>query len=101
MELFLLDPTTSKLNHPISVSSPQVTDGFHKILGQINDPTIGDEQGNRLKVAFAEGYLAANNVEGGQKGSKTMKYLKVFHHHEEQIIRTKLILRLSRWCNRW
>lgn len=36
-----------------------------------------DDQKNRLKVAFAEGYLAGNNPEGGAKGSRTMKYLKV------------------------
>ncbi|XP_064542403.1 ATP-dependent zinc metalloprotease YME1L isoform X3 [Drosophila montana] len=41
------------------------------------------EQGNaqnaeNLKIAFAEGYLAASNAEDSQKSGKTMKYLKIF-----------------------
>ncbi|EDW02086.1 ATP-dependent zinc metalloprotease YME1L isoform X2 [Drosophila grimshawi] len=31
-----------------------------------------------LKIAFAEGYLAASNAEDSQKSGKTMKYLKIF-----------------------
>lgn len=34
-------------------------------------------QKQRIKVAFAEGYLAGNTTEGGQKSGRAMKYLKV------------------------
>lgn len=72
----LADPPTTKLNNPLAVSAQTSSEGFTKILNQI-DTNLPDEQKNRLKVAFAEGYLAANNSEGGAKGGKTMKYLKV------------------------
>lgn len=37
-------------------------------------------QENSIKVAFAEGYLAAANSEDHPKSGKTMKYLKVSFH---------------------
>lgn len=49
---------------------------FNNILRQV-DTELNGEQKTRLKVAFAEGYLAANNADGSQKGGRTMKYLKV------------------------
>lgn len=54
------------------------TDSFARILTQVDASKAPEEQKNILKVAFAEGYLAANNSsEGGQKSGKTMKYFKV------------------------
>ena len=47
------------------------------MLSQVDAAKAPEEHKNILKVAFAEGYLAANSSEGGQKGGRTMKYLKV------------------------
>lgn len=35
-------------------------------------------QKQRLKIAFAEGYMAGNSSDSQQKGGKAIKYLKVF-----------------------
>lgn len=53
------------------------SDSFSRILTQVDSVNVPDEQKNRLKLAFAEGYLAANSSDGGHRGGKTMKYLKV------------------------
>ncbi|XP_055382941.1 ATP-dependent zinc metalloprotease YME1L [Condylostylus longicornis] len=52
---------------------------MNKFLKDVNASTNLDEN-QKLKVAFAEGYIAANNTEGGgpQKSGRAMKYLKVF-----------------------
>lgn len=43
-------------------------------------------QKQRIKIAFAEGYLAGNtNADGTQKGGKAMKYLKVSSHLSTKI----------------
>lgn len=47
------------------------------MLTQADIAKAPEEQKNILKMAFAEGYLAANNSDGSQKGGKTMKWLKV------------------------
>lgn len=56
---------------------------FARILTQADASKAPEEQKNILKLAFAEGYLAANSGEGaGQKSGKTMKYLKVKRERE-------------------
>lgn len=52
------------------------------MLTQADIAKAPEEQKNILKVAFAEGYLAANNSDGSQKGGKTMKWLKVRREEE-------------------
>lgn len=51
-----------------------------KKLIQKSSEGVGTEksQENNIKIAFAEGYLAAANSEDHPKSGKTMKYLKVF-----------------------
>ncbi len=49
---------------------------LNKILQ--NNPELTDEQKDKLKVAFAEGYLAASHPDNVNKqGGRAMKYLKV------------------------
>lgn len=38
--------------------------------------TFSFPQKQRIKVAFAEGYMVGNTSEGSQKGGRAMKYLK-------------------------
>ncbi|XP_059614546.1 ATP-dependent zinc metalloprotease YME1L isoform X2 [Phlebotomus argentipes] len=59
---------------PASATSGSET--LNKLLQQVEDGGLNGEQKQRLKVAFAEGYLAANSADG-TKGSRTMKYLKI------------------------
>ncbi|XP_055706966.1 ATP-dependent zinc metalloprotease YME1L isoform X4 [Phlebotomus papatasi] len=59
---------------PVSAASGSET--LSKLLQKVDETGLNGEQKQRLKVAFAEGYLAANSADGA-KGSRTMKYLKV------------------------
>lgn len=45
-------------------------------MSGINRVPIAQKQ--RIKIAFAEGYLAGNSNDGQQKSSRAMKYLKLF-----------------------
>ena len=49
-----------------------------KLLNQADMNNLTTEQKQQLKVAFAEGYLAATHPSNAQKDGKFMKYLKVF-----------------------
>ncbi|GAB0098275.1 ATP-dependent zinc metalloprotease YME1L [Sergentomyia squamirostris] len=59
---------------PASATSGNET--LSKLLQQVDEAGMNEEQKQRLKVAFAEGYMAANSADG-TKGSRTMKYLKI------------------------
>lgn len=69
-------PSTLKKSPIGSGQSVQSTDVLAKLLNSSETANMTSEQKQQLKVAFAEGYLAANHPEA-QKGGKTMKYLKV------------------------
>lgn len=69
-------PSTLKKSPIGSGQSAQSTDVLAKLLNSSETANMTSEQKQQLKVAFAEGYLAANHPEA-QKGGKTMKYLKV------------------------
>ncbi|XP_065367397.1 ATP-dependent zinc metalloprotease YME1L isoform X2 [Calliphora vicina] len=47
-----------------------------KLLEKSSESGTGKSQENTIKIAFAEGYLAAANSEDHPKSGKTMKYLK-------------------------
>lgn len=47
-----------------------------KLLSQ-ETANLTTEQKQHLKIAFAEGYLAASHPDNAHKGGRTMKYLKV------------------------
>lgn len=49
-----------------------------KLLSQTDINNITPEQKQQLKIAFAEGYLAANHPDNAKKDGRAMKYLKVF-----------------------
>lgn len=70
-------PTHTKLGSSVASAIQTPPEAFARILTQADLAKAPEEQKNILKVAFAEGYLAGNNSEGGQKQGKTMKYLKV------------------------
>ncbi|KAH8327012.1 hypothetical protein KR074_000464, partial [Drosophila pseudoananassae] len=79
------NPTmTSRLKNALS-NSPQRPDGesnfqaekLRKLLAK-NDDNPNSQNAENLKIAFAEGYLAAANAEDSPKSGKTMKYLKIF-----------------------
>uniref|UniRef100_A0AAG5D855 AAA+ ATPase domain-containing protein n=1 Tax=Anopheles atroparvus TaxID=41427 RepID=A0AAG5D855_ANOAO len=60
-----------------TMSSPQAHgEPLNKLLA--DDPALSDEQRQRLKIAFAEGYLTASHPDGQNRSSKAMKYLKFF-----------------------
>ncbi|XP_017078981.1 ATP-dependent zinc metalloprotease YME1L isoform X2 [Drosophila eugracilis] len=76
------NPTmTSRLKNALA-NSPQRLDGdtsfqaekFRRLLAKSDDH--GYNNAENLKIAFAEGYLAAANSEDSPKSGKTMKYLK-------------------------
>lgn len=52
-------------------------ESLSKLLSEAELSSLTPEQKQQLKVAFAEGYLAANHPENAQKGGRAMKYLKV------------------------
>lgn len=54
-------------------------ESLSKLLNQV-DTNLTTEQKHQLKLAFAEGYLAANHPESTEKGGKAMKYLKVSYY---------------------
>ncbi|XP_034477768.1 ATP-dependent zinc metalloprotease YME1L isoform X2 [Drosophila innubila] len=65
--------------------TPQKAEGEFQIQAEKLKKLIAKsgEQGSvqnaeNIKIAFAEGYLAASNAEDSQKSGKTMKYLKIF-----------------------
>lgn len=60
-----------------TINHQQYSDPFNKLLTDINDPTIADNQKQRLKIAFAEGYLTATHPDNANRSGKAMRYLKV------------------------
>ncbi|KPU76949.1 uncharacterized protein Dana_GF11321, isoform B [Drosophila ananassae] len=79
------NPTmTSRLKNALS-NAPQRPDGetnfqaekLRKLLAK-SDDNPNSQNAENLKIAFAEGYLAAANAEDSPKSGKTMKYLKIF-----------------------
>ncbi|XP_017865667.1 PREDICTED: ATP-dependent zinc metalloprotease YME1 homolog isoform X2 [Drosophila arizonae] len=79
------NPTmTTRLKSALQ-GTPQKTDGELNIQAEKLKKLLSKSelQGNahnaeNIKIAFAEGYLAASNAEDSQKSGKTMKYLKIF-----------------------
>lgn len=69
--------TTQSLQH----------ESLSKLLNQY-DSNLTTEQKQQLKVAFAEGYLAASHPDNAEKGGKAIKYLKVM---KLNFIKLKLI----------
>ncbi|XP_017024637.1 ATP-dependent zinc metalloprotease YME1L isoform X4 [Drosophila kikkawai] len=76
------NPTmTSRLKTALS-NAPQRIDGethfqaekLRRLLAKSDDH--GGQNAENLKIAFAEGYLAAANAEDSPKSGKTMKYIK-------------------------
>lgn len=60
-----------------TISPQQYSEPFNKLLNEVNDPAIPDEQKQRLKIAFAEGYLTATHPDHANRSGKAMRYLKV------------------------
>lgn len=57
-------------------------ESLSKLLNQTDVSNLTSEQKQQLKVAFAEGYLAANSPENAKKNSRAMKFLKVKACHQ-------------------
>lgn len=60
-----------------TISPQQYSEPLNKLLNEVNDPTMGEEQKQRLKIAFAEGYLTATHPDHERRSGKAMRYLKV------------------------
>ncbi|XP_026840630.1 ATP-dependent zinc metalloprotease YME1 homolog isoform X2 [Drosophila persimilis] len=79
------NPTmTSRLKNALGTTS-QKLDGETNLQGEKMRKLLSKAEGHgathnaeNLKIAFAEGYLAAANSEDSPKTGKTMKYLKIF-----------------------
>uniref|UniRef100_A0A182W8S8 AAA+ ATPase domain-containing protein n=1 Tax=Anopheles minimus TaxID=112268 RepID=A0A182W8S8_9DIPT len=74
-------PPISHKYDPVAYSAQTISPTAHgeplnKLLA--DDPTLSDEQRQRLKIAFAEGYLTASHPDQPNRSSKAMKYLKFF-----------------------
>lgn len=69
-----------KTNPIISAQAAQTlqNESLSKLLSQTDVNNLTPEQKQQLKVAFAEGYLAASHPENAQKGGKAMRMLKMF-----------------------
>lgn len=68
---------------PNTLSASQTAETFQnesltKLLNSTDTNSLTTEQKQHLKVAFAEGYLAANHPDNAKKDGKAMKYLRVF-----------------------
>lgn len=58
---------------------PNSSETLKKLIKKSSESGVPEKsQENNIKIAFAEGYLAAANSEDHPKSGKTMKYLKVF-----------------------
>lgn len=57
-------------------------ESLSKLLSQTDVSNLTSEQKQQLKIAFAEGYLAANSPENAKKNSRAMKFLKVNACHQ-------------------
>lgn len=60
-----------------TISPQQYSEPLNKLLNEVNDPTMAEEQKQRLKIAFAEGYLTATHPDHERRSGKAMRYLKV------------------------
>lgn len=61
-----------------SAQSGGANETFTKLLRETeNEDHLPTDQTQKLKIAFAEGYLAAGSTDGNQKSGRAMKYLKV------------------------
>lgn len=67
--------------NPIVVAQTAQTiqnESLTKLMSQTDINNLTPEQKQQLKIAFAEGYLAASHPDNAQKGGRAMKFLKVF-----------------------
>ncbi|XP_023032270.1 ATP-dependent zinc metalloprotease YME1L isoform X1 [Drosophila willistoni] len=79
------NPTMSTRIKSALSNAPQRVDGdpqlqaekLRKLLSS-SEELGSTKTAENLKIAFAEGYLAASNAEDSPKTGKTMKYLKIF-----------------------
>ncbi|KAM7343056.1 ATP-dependent zinc metalloprotease YME1L isoform 2-T2 [Cochliomyia hominivorax] len=69
---------TAFSGHPQKLDSELTnsSETLKKLIQQSSENSTGKGQENNIKIAFAEGYLAAVNSEDHPKSGKTMKYLK-------------------------
>lgn len=64
------------------LANPQAAQTFQnesltKLLSETDVKNLTPEQKQHLKIAFAEGYLAANHPDNAKKDGRAMRYLKV------------------------
>jgi hypothetical protein len=71
-----LNPTAAAAGGGQATKQTIQHESLSKLLNQF-DSNLTPEQKQQLKVAFAEGYLAANHPENAEKGGRAIKYLKV------------------------
>jgi hypothetical protein len=73
-------PTLLKMDPTLIASAQNQQPGQEETIMRLltNNPSLTDDEKQRIKVSFAEGYLAASNPETVHKSGRAMKYLKVF-----------------------
>lgn len=84
---------SKKMESPGSTKSPIQHESFHKLVNQLGS-NLTAEQKQQLKVAFAEGYLAASHTDNVEKGGKAMKFLKIVQQLLMIIIITAIMVSL-------
>lgn len=78
------NPRDSNIFSTTSAQSGGANETFTKLLRETeNEDHLPTDQTQKLKIAFAEGYLAAGNTEGNQKSGRAMKYLKVINPSQQ------------------
>ncbi|KAL1500739.1 hypothetical protein ABEB36_006184 [Hypothenemus hampei] len=60
----------------LTSTAPPDTDQMRKLLTS-DDANLTETDKQRIKIAFAEGYLVGNHTAGGKAGNKASKYFKV------------------------
>lgn len=69
-------------------------ESLHKLVNQLGSNLTTEQKQQLLKVAFAEGYLAASHPENTEKGGKAMKFLKIIQQLLMIIIITAIMVSL-------
>lgn len=83
-----------KLDSTAGMKSTIQQESLHKLVNQLGT-NLTEEQKKQLKVAFAEGYLAASHPENtAEKGGKAIKFLKIIQQLLMIIVITAIMVSL-------
>lgn len=82
-----------KLESSSNTKTTMQHESLHKLVNQLGS-NLTPEQKQQLKVAFAEGYLAASHTDNVEKGGKAIKFLKIVQQLLMIIVITAIMVSL-------